>query len=159
MTTSLPFWMCGVNNDTSINILDRVESLIAQNVVDNDQHQECLRKESIITKNSIILTELEDYRYKYLRLCLSGVFNDCKITILNEWSKQWYQYQHSWQSEVTHILKSIILTESEDYKHEYLRLWMSDVFNDLKFTSLNKLSHFAPERSRSFSIYWRSIIF
>ena len=45
---------------------------------------------------------------------MSGVFNDYKITIFNEWSKQWYQYQQSWQSEVTHILKSRILSELED---------------------------------------------
>ena len=49
---------------------------------------------------------------------MSGVFNDYKITILNEWSKQWSQYQHSWQSEVTHILKSRIFNELEDYLHK-----------------------------------------
>ena len=49
---------------------------------------------------------------------MSGVFNDYKITILNEWSKQWSQNQHFWQSEVTHILKSRILNELEDYLHK-----------------------------------------
>ena len=33
MTTVLPFWIIGVNNDTNINILDRVESLITQNSI------------------------------------------------------------------------------------------------------------------------------
>ena len=49
---------------------------------------------------------------------MSCDFNDYKITILNEWSKQWYQYQHSWQSEVTDILISRILNELEDYLHK-----------------------------------------
>ena len=49
---------------------------------------------------------------------MSGVFNDYKITILNEWSKQWSQNQHSRQSEVTHILKSRILNELEDSLHK-----------------------------------------
>ena len=140
MTRSLQFWISGVNNDPCINILDKVES--------------------IITQSSIALTELEDCMHEYLRLLMSGVFNDNKFTILNVWSKQWYQYQHSWRSEVTHILKSrilnecsrqwsqhpdslrnsIIFTELEDYRHEYLRLWMSDAFNDQKFTILNAWS-------------------
>ena len=51
-----------MNNDTSINILDKVES--------------------IITQNSITFTELEDCRHEYLRLWMSGVFDDQKFTIL-----------------------------------------------------------------------------
>ena len=72
--------MSGVDNDPCINILDKVES--------------------IITQNSIILTELEDYRHEYLRLWMSDAFNDQKFTILNKWSQQWSLYQHSRQSEV-----------------------------------------------------------
>ena len=112
--------MSGVDNDPCINILDKVES--------------------IITQNSILLTELEDYRHEYLRLWMSDAFNDQTFTLLNKWSQQWSLYQHSRQSEVTDILKSITFTELEDCRHEYLRLWMSDVFHDQKFTSLNKWS-------------------
>ena len=50
--------------------------------------------ESIITQNCIILTELEDYRHEYLRWWMSGVLNDHKFTVLNEWSQQWSLYQH-----------------------------------------------------------------
>ena len=59
--------MSGLNNDTIINILDNVES--------------------IITENSITLTELEDCRNKYLLLWMTDVFNDNKFTILNVWIK------------------------------------------------------------------------
>ena len=90
--------------------------------------------------NSLIMTELDDYRDDYLRLWMSNVFNDNKFTILNVWSKQWYQYQHFWQSEVTHFLKFRILNELEDYMHENLRLLMSGVFNDQRFTGLNEWS-------------------
>ena len=100
-------------------------------------HQDCLRKEPIIVQDSIILIELEDYRSKYLWLWLSGVFNDHKFTILNEWSQQLNQYQHSSQSGVTNNLKSIIFTELQDYMHESLRLWKSGFFNDQNFTILN----------------------
>ena len=51
--------------------------------------------ESIITQNCIILTELEDYRHEYPRLWLSGVLNDHKFTVLNEWSQQWSQHPYS----------------------------------------------------------------
>ena len=132
MTRRLQVTISGVNNDPRINILDKVES--------------------IITQSSITFTELEDCMHEYLRLLMSGVFNDNKFTILNVWNKQWYQYQHSWRSEVTHILKSrilnecsrqwsqhpdslqnsIIFTELEDYMHESLRLWMNGVFHDQK---------------------------
>ena len=80
---------------------------------------------------------------------MSGVFNDYKITILNEWSKQWSQYQYSWQSEVSNILKSLIMTELEDYSHDIydykwvkssmtkgLTFWMWEVNDD---TSINIL--------------------
>ena len=60
---------------------------------------------------SIILTELEDYRQKYLRLCVSSVFNDHKFTILNEWSQQWLLYQHSQHTGFTNNLKSKIMNE------------------------------------------------
>ena len=68
------------------------------------QHPDSLR-------NSIILTELDDYRHEYLRLWMSVVFNDLKFTSLNKWSQQWKQYQHSWQSVLTNILKFRILNE------------------------------------------------
>ena len=76
----LQFSISRVNNDTNINVLDRVKSIISQ--------------------NSITFTELEDYTHKYLRLCVSGVFNDNKFAILNKWSQQWSLYQHSRQSGV-----------------------------------------------------------
>ena len=72
------FWMCGVNNETSINILDKVES--------------------IITQNSITFTELEDCRHEYLRLWMSGVFDDQKFTILSRWSQQCSQHRDSLQN-------------------------------------------------------------
>ena len=56
--------MSRLNNDTIINILDKVES--------------------IITQNSIIFTELEDCRHEYLLLWMIDVFNDNGFTILNE---------------------------------------------------------------------------
>ena len=77
--------MSGVNNVPCINILDKVES--------------------IVTQNSIILTELEDYRHEYLRLWMSDAFNDQKFTILNKWSQQWSLYQHSRQSGVNNNSK------------------------------------------------------
>ena len=109
------------------------------------EHQHCLRKESIITQNRIRFTELEDCRNKYLRLCLSGVFNDYKITILNEWSQRCSQHPDS-------LRNSIILTELEDYMHEYLRLWKSGVFNHQRFTILNKWSQQRYQYQHS----WRS---
>ena len=109
-------WMCGVNNETSINILAWVESQIdLKSRILNEwslqwsQNPDSVRNGANKIQNSIILTELEAYRHEYLPLCVSCVFNDNKFTILNEWIKQWYQYQHSWQSEVTLILKSWIL--------------------------------------------------
>ena len=78
MTRSLQFWISGVNNDPCINILDKVES--------------------IITQSSITFTELEDCMHEYLRLLMSGVFNDNKFTILNEWSQPCSQHQHSLQN-------------------------------------------------------------
>ena len=59
--------MSGLNNDTIINILVKVES--------------------IITQNSITCTELEDCMHEYLLLWMTDVFNDNKFTILNEWIK------------------------------------------------------------------------
>ena len=56
---------------------------------------------------------------------MSGVFSDYKITIFNEWSKQWSQYQHSWQSEVTHILN--------------LEFWISGVNNDPSINILDRV--------------------
>ena len=76
-------------------------------------------------RNSIILTELADYRHEYLRLWMSDVFNDQEFTILNEWSQRCSQHPDS-------LRNSIILTELEDYRHEYLRLWMNGVFHDQK---------------------------
>ena len=81
------------------------------------QHPDYLR-------NSIILTELADYRYEYLRLWMSDAFNDQNFTILNEWSQRCSQHPDS-------LRNSIILTELEDYS-EYLRLWMNGVFHDQK---------------------------
>ena len=60
--------MSGFNNDTIINILDNVKS--------------------IITQNSVTFTKLEDCRQEYLLLWMSDVFNDNNFTILNELSKQ-----------------------------------------------------------------------
>ena len=80
LTKSLQFWISEDNNDPGINILDNVES--------------------IITQNSIRFSELDYYRHKYLRLWMSGFFNDQRFTILNKWSQQWSLYQHSRQSGV-----------------------------------------------------------
>ena len=59
--------MSGVNNDTIINILDKVKS--------------------IITQSSKALTELEYCRHEYLLLWMTDVFNDNRFTILNVWIK------------------------------------------------------------------------
>ena len=85
MTKSLQFWISGVNNDPCINILDKVKS--------------------IITQSSKTFTELEDCRHEYLRLWMSGCFNDHRFTILNKCSQQWSLYQHSRQSEVNNNSK------------------------------------------------------
>ena len=138
-TTSLQFWISGVNNETSIKTLDIMEPKILK-----FYNIHWIR--GLHARKSTIMNEW----------CLQWP----EVTSLNKWSQQWYQYQHFWQSGVTHILKSrilnewswqcsqhpdslrnsIILTELDDYRHEYLRLWMNGVFNDLKFTSLNKWS-------------------
>ena len=124
LTKSLQFWISEDNNDPGINILDNVES--------------------IITQNSIRFSELDYYRHKYLRLCVSYVFNDNKLTIMNKWSQQWFLYQHSRQSGVNNDtsinildkVESIItqdsmtFTELEYYGHKYLRLCVSCVFDD-----------------------------
>ena len=39
------------------------------------------------TQSSIILNELEDCMQEYLLLWMSDVFNDNRVTILNEWIK------------------------------------------------------------------------
>ena len=68
LTKGLQFWISGDNNDPGINILDKVESIIIQ--------------------NSLTFTELEYCRHEYLRIWMSGVFNDNRFTILNKWSQQ-----------------------------------------------------------------------
>ena len=130
MHEGLRLWKTGFFNDKNFTILIKWSQQCSH-------HQDYLRKEPIIVQDSIILIELEDYRSKYLWLWLSGVFNDHKFTILNEWSQQLNQYQHSSQSGVTTNLKSIIFTELDDYMHESLRLWKSGFFNDQNFTILN----------------------
>ena len=131
MTISLQFWISGVNNNPFINILDKVKS--------------------IITQNSITFSELEDCRHEYLRLWMSGVFNDSRFTILNKWSQQWYQYQHSRQSGVNNNskfyniywvrgLQAWISTNIYDYEWVVssmtisLQFWMSVVNNDTSFS-------------------------
>ena len=64
----LRLWMSYVFNDKKFTILNEWSQQCSH-------HQDCLRKEPIIAQDSIILIELEDYRSKYLRLCLSGVFS------------------------------------------------------------------------------------
>ena len=61
--------MSGVFNDHKFTILNKRSQQW-------NQQQDSLR-------NSIILTELEDYRHEYLRLWMSDAFNDYKFTILN----------------------------------------------------------------------------
>ena len=76
MTSSLQFCISGVNNDTSINILDKVGSKI--------------------TQNSITFSELEDFMHeiydhewavylltKSLQVWISGVNDDTSINILD----------------------------------------------------------------------------
>ena len=50
------------------------------------QYPDYLRNGNNNTQNSIILTELEDYRLVFLGLWMSDAFNDQMFTILNEWS-------------------------------------------------------------------------
>ena len=75
--------------------------------------------------------------HEYIRWWMSGVFNDQKFTILNEWSQQRSQHSDSLRNGVIITQNCIILTELKDYMHEYIRWWMSGVFNDHKFTILN----------------------
>ena len=143
MTTSLQFWMSGVNNAPSINNLDRMEPKILK-----FYNIHWIR--GLHARKSTIMNEW----------CLQWP----EVTSLNKWSQQWNQYQHSWQSGVTNILKSIILTELEDYRHEYLRLWMRDAFNDYKFTfwmsgvnnapNINNLHRMEPEKIKFYIIDW-----
>ena len=121
--------MCGVNNETSINILDKVESKIIQ--------------------NSITFTEFEDCRHEYLRLWMSGVFDDQKFTILNKWSQNDTSINILDKVESIITQNSITFSELEDYMHEIydyewavylltksLQVWISGVNND---TSINIL--------------------
>ena len=96
--------------------------------------------ESIITQNCIILTELEDYRHEYPRLWLSGVLNDHKFTVLNEWSQQWSQHPYSLRDVVNNNSKFNNIHWVRGFMHEYPRLWLSGVFNDHMFTVLNEWS-------------------
>ena len=131
MTTSLQFWMSGVNNAPSIKTFNRMEPIILK----------LYNFDWVMRLQAWISTIMDEWFLQWLQ-----------NYHFNELSQQCYQYQHSWKSEATHILKSrilnewsrqwsqhpdslrnsIILTELEDYRHEYLGLWMSDVFNDNK---------------------------
>ena len=75
------------------------------------------------------MTELVDYSHKYLRLWMSGFFNDHTFTILNKRSQQWSLYQHSQQSGVTNILKSRILNEWSQQRSKHLDTRLSKEFN------------------------------
>ena len=136
--------MCGVNNQSSINILDRVESLISK----------IYNIHWIRGLQARIHTIMDEW-------CV----NDNSFTILNYWSQQWYQYQHSWPSGVTNDSKFYNIHRLEDYSHEYLRLWMSGFFNDQRFTILNKWSqHWSMyqsflqsgvnNNSKLYNMYW-----
>ena len=103
--------MSGVNYETNINTLDRMEPKIQK-----FYNIHWIR--GFHARKSTIMNEW----------CLQWP----EVASLNKWSQRWNQYEHSWQSGVTNILKSIIFTELEDYMHENLRLWMSCVFNDQK---------------------------
>ena len=61
--------------------------------------------EWIITQNCKILSELKDYMHEYIRWWMSGVFNDHKFTILNEWSQQWSQHPDSLRNGVNNNSK------------------------------------------------------
>ena len=86
------------------------------------------------------MTELEDYTHEYLRWWMSGVFNDHKFTILNEWSQQWSQHPDSLRDVVNNNSKLNNIDWVRGFRHEYPRLWLSGVFNDHKFTVLNEWS-------------------
>ena len=153
MTKCLQFWMSGVNDETSIKTLYRMEPKILK-------FYNIYWIRGFHARKSTIMNEW----------CLQWP----EVASLNKWSQQWYQYQHSWRSEVTHILKcrilnewswqwsqhpdslrnSIILTEIDDYRHEYLRLWMRGSFNDEKFTSLNMWSQQWNQHEHS----WQSVV-
>ena len=61
--------------------------------------------EWIITQNCKILSELKDYMHEYIRWWMSGVFNDHKFTILNEWSQQRSQHSDSLRNGVNNNSK------------------------------------------------------
>ena len=78
-----------------------------------------------------------DYSHKYLRLWMSGFFNDNKFTTLNEWSQQWNQYQHSRQGGVTNNIKSRILNEWSQRWYKHLDSIRNVVNNNTKLNNIN----------------------
>ena len=85
MNKCLQFWMSGVNDETSIKTLVRMELKILK-----FYNIHWIRE--LHARRSTIINEW----------CLQWP----EVTSLNKWRQQWYQYQQSWRSEVTHILKS-----------------------------------------------------
>ena len=80
--------MSGVFSDYKIAILNEWSEQWSQ-------YQHSRQSEITHILKSRILNELEDYLHKWLRLWMSGVFSDYKVTILNEWSQQWSQHPDS----------------------------------------------------------------
>ena len=59
------------------------------------QHPDSLR--DVVDNNSKLnnIDWVRGFRHENPRLWLSGVFNDHKFTVLNEWSQQWSQHPYS----------------------------------------------------------------
>ena len=97
-----------------------------------------LSRQTGFTNNlkSIILPALEDYRHQYLGLWMSGVFNNDKFTILNEWSQQWSHHPDYLPSGVNKNLKvynfdwlRLLFTSKSSIMREWCLQW-AQVYND-----------------------------
>ena len=129
----LRWWMSGVFNHPKFTILNEWSQQWSQ-------PPDSLR--DVVDNNSKLnnIDWVRGFRHEYPRLWLSGVFNDHKFTILNEWSQQRSQHSDSLRDVLNNNSKLINIDWVRGFRHEYPRLWLSGVLNDHKFTVLNKLS-------------------
>ena len=84
----LRWWMSGVFNHHKFTILNEWSQQWSQ-------HPDSLR--DVVDNNSKLnnIDWVRGFRHENPRLWLSGVFNDHKFTVLNEWSQQWSQHPYS----------------------------------------------------------------
>ena len=84
----LRLWMSGFLQWPQVTILNEWSQQWSQ-------HPDSLR--DVVNNNSKFtnIHWVRGFRHEYPRLWLSGVFNDHKFTVLNEWSQQWSQHPDS----------------------------------------------------------------